>query len=65
MDYVNHLTTIAGVEIYPLISLIIFFIFFVVLIFIVVKMRKEYIDEMKQMPLEDDKPEQKTVITQH
>ncbi|MBK6730548.1 MAG: hypothetical protein IPG60_06120 [Bacteroidetes bacterium] len=65
MDYTNHLTSIAGVDIYPLISLIIFFVFFVLLIIIVVRMRKGYIDEMKQMPLEDDTPENKKIISQH
>lgn len=64
MDYKNHLTSILGIEIYPLISLTLFFIFFVALIIMVYKMRKPYIDEMKQMPLDDDKPFQNKNISQ-
>ena len=64
MDYTDHLTSIEGVAIYPLISMLIFFVFFVVLVYIVAKMRKGYIDEMKQMPLEDDNTDADKIITQ-
>lgn len=49
----HHLETIAGIEIFPLISFTIFFVFFVALIAYVLTERKEHIKEMKNMPLED------------
>jgi cytochrome c oxidase cbb3-type subunit 3 len=41
------------VEVWPIISLSIFFIFFVGLIIYVVRMKKDYIEEMADMPLSD------------
>jgi hypothetical protein len=49
----HHLTNITGIEIYPLISFTIFFVFFVGLLAYVVMERKEYINKMKNMPLDD------------
>ncbi len=50
----NTLSQINGVEIYPIISLIIFFIFFVVMAYFVFNLDKGYISDMKNMPLEED-----------
>ena len=50
----GHMETIAGVEIYPIISLLIFFIFFVVLFLWVFTAKKEYINGMGQIPLEPE-----------
>ena len=50
----GHMETIAGVEIYPIISLLIFFLFFVILFWWVFTARKEYINDMEQIPLESD-----------
>lgn len=50
----QNLETIAGIEIYPLVSLIIFFTFFVGLFFWVFTYNKEKIDELSQLPLEDE-----------
>jgi len=44
--------TIAGIEIFPLISLIIFFLFFVALIIYVVKADKNRFQEISRLPLE-------------
>ena len=41
-----------GVTLWPLISLSIFFIFFVLLLWRVGKMRREYIDEVSNLPLD-------------
>ena len=49
----NHLETITGIEIYPLISLVIFFTFFVALFWWVFTAKKEYIKRMSNIPLED------------
>jgi hypothetical protein len=48
--------TIAGIEIYPIISFIIFFTFFVVVLAYLVMQRKEYFDRLSMMPLEEEKP---------
>ena len=45
---------IENVEIYPIVSLLIFFIFFVALILYVFFVDKGYIDKMKNIPLEDE-----------
>ena len=50
----QHLESIAGIEIYPLISLGIFFVFFVSLLVFVVKLSKKYINVMESLPLEND-----------
>ncbi|HEU5054574.1 MAG: CcoQ/FixQ family Cbb3-type cytochrome c oxidase assembly chaperone [Ginsengibacter sp.] len=44
---------IKGAEIYPMISLLIFFLFFVVLLWFVLKMSKERIKTLSNIPLED------------
>lgn len=49
----NHMDSISGIEIYPVISLLIFFIFFVVLFWWVFTAKKDYIDKMSQIPLEN------------
>jgi hypothetical protein len=46
--------TIAGIEIYPLISLVIFFTFFVVLFYWVITAKKDYINKVSQIPLENN-----------
>ena len=50
----GHMETIAGVEIYPILSLLIFFIFFVILFWWVFTAKKEYISNMEQIPLESE-----------
>jgi cbb3-type cytochrome oxidase subunit 3 len=51
---INALEKIQGVEIYPIISLLIFFSFFIIMAYYVLNLDKGYIDEMKNMPLEED-----------
>jgi len=50
----GHITSIEGVEIYPIISMLIFFIFFALLISWVLTAKKEYVDEMSQIPFESN-----------
>ena len=45
--------TIIGIEIFPLISFIIFFVFFCVLFIWVARMRRSEVDELAAMPLDD------------
>nr|WP_315188433.1 CcoQ/FixQ family Cbb3-type cytochrome c oxidase assembly chaperone [uncultured Flavobacterium sp.] len=50
----HNMETIAGVAIYPILSLLIFFLFFVGLGLWVFSYKKEKIDEMSQIPLNDN-----------
>lgn len=50
----GNLEQIEGVEIYPIISLLIFFIFFAGLFFWVFTAKKAHIIEVSNIPLEDD-----------
>tara|TARA_R110002073_G_scaffold72537_1_gene177431 strand:- start:425657 stop:425824 length:168 start_codon:yes stop_codon:yes gene_type:complete len=45
---------IEGISIYPIISLLIFFIFFAVLFLWVLKAKKEYIEKVSKLPLDND-----------
>ncbi|MCB0445706.1 MAG: CcoQ/FixQ family Cbb3-type cytochrome c oxidase assembly chaperone [Gelidibacter sp.] len=48
----NYMESIAGIEIYPIISLLIFFIFFVILFWWVFTAKKEYINSASHIPLD-------------
>ena len=51
----GHMETIDGVEVYPMISLLIFFIFFVALFWWVFTAKKDYIKEVSNIPLDTKK----------
>lgn len=54
LSYIKgHLTSIDGIEIFPIISLLIFFTFFVGLGIYVMRSDKTVRDEIKNIPLED------------
>ncbi len=53
----HHLDSIVGIEIFPLISLLIFVIFFTALIIYVIKIKKSDIDEISQIPLNENNSE--------
>ncbi len=50
----QYAESISGVDIYPLISLLIFFTFFIVLLVLVKNMKKERIDILSNLPLENE-----------
>jgi heme/copper-type cytochrome/quinol oxidase subunit 2 len=50
--YKNVLQSIGGVEVYAIISLLLFVIVFVGMLIIVMRMRKSTIDKMASLPLE-------------
>jgi cbb3-type cytochrome oxidase subunit 3 len=50
----GHMDSISGIEIYPIISLSIFFIFFIVLLVWVFTYSKTKINELSEMPLKED-----------
>ncbi len=52
MKYKYYLQEALGIEIYPLISLVLFTGVFAFVIFLVLKMKKNKVDEIKQLPLD-------------
>lgn len=50
----GNLENIDGVAIYPIISLIIFFTFFAALYWWVFTTKKEHVNDMSNMPLDDE-----------
>ena len=55
LSYIKgHLTSIDGIDIFPIISLLIFFTFFVGLAVYVFSSDKKKIEEISRIPLEDN-----------
>jgi cbb3-type cytochrome oxidase subunit 3 len=55
LRFIKHnLTSIDGVSIYPIISLLIFFLFFAVMITWVYRMRKTEVDELSNITFENE-----------
>lgn len=55
LKFIKHsMETIGGIEIYPIISLVIFFTFFVGLFVWVITYKKETIEELSNMPFMDE-----------
>jgi hypothetical protein len=55
LKFISHnFDGIDGIEIYPIISMLLFFIVFVTMLIIVIKMPKNRIDEISQLPLDKD-----------
>ena len=50
----GHMESIDGIEIYPIISLLIFFIFFALLFLWVLTAKKKYIEQVSNIPLEEE-----------
>ena len=49
----NYMDSISGIEIYPIISLLIFFTFFVILFLWVFTAKKDYIEKVSNLPLDN------------
>lgn len=49
----NHMESITGIEVYPMISLLIFFTFFVLLFWWVFTAKKAYIKTVSNIPLDN------------
>lgn len=58
----NYMNSIDGIEIYPIISLLIFFSFFVVLFWWVFTAKIDYIKTVSNIPLELDNNQNQTEI---
>ncbi|HEY5823318.1 MAG TPA: cbb3-type cytochrome c oxidase subunit 3 [Cyclobacteriaceae bacterium] len=54
--YKNILQSIEHIEIWPVISFVIFFLFFICLLWWVFTADKKFIDRMKQLPIDDLAP---------
>lgn len=54
MKFINYLKSIAGVEIYPMLSLFIFLLFFVALTVYVLRASKQHIQELKNIPFDEN-----------
>ncbi len=54
MKFRHYLESIAGVDIYPMVSLLIFFTFFTGLAIWAFRANKQYINDLKNLPLDKD-----------
>lgn len=54
MNFIQYLETISGISIYPMISLLVFVIFFIILFYMVMKMDKNGVDILKNLPINDE-----------
>ena len=54
----GHMETIEGIQIYPIISLSIFFLFFVILFWWVFTAKKDHIQDLSQYPLDNQEENQ-------
>ncbi|MBL4709827.1 MAG: CcoQ/FixQ family Cbb3-type cytochrome c oxidase assembly chaperone [Flavobacteriales bacterium] len=61
LKFIKHnMETIMGIEIFPIISFLIFFIFFCVLFIWVARMQKAEVNMLSALPLEDGDKENET-----
>lgn len=51
----HHMSEITGIELYPMISFVLFFSFFVGMIIWVYKTKKEHFNYLSNIPLDDQK----------
>jgi len=58
MKFIHYLESIAGIAIYPMISLFIFFLFFTVLITYTLRADKQHIADLENLPLEQNDKQQ-------
>lgn len=49
----NHMTTIVDIDMYPIISFLLFFTVFILMLFYVFSARKEHMTEMAELPFQD------------
>ena len=55
LKFIKHnMETILGIEIFPIISFLIFFLFFIVLFVWVIKMKKSEVEGMATLPLDGE-----------
>ncbi|HWC53206.1 MAG TPA: hypothetical protein VG676_06455 [Chitinophagaceae bacterium] len=57
----QYAETMDRVDIYPIISLLIFFVFFIVMLYFVKKMDKSKVNDISKLPLENDDEYSETI----
>ena len=50
----HHMETISGIEIYPMISFLLFFSFFLLMLIYVIRADKKRLSRIAQLPLDDE-----------
>lgn len=60
----QFIENVAGIEIFPLISFVIFFVFFLGVTFYVLKLDKKFVEEVAAYPLIPDRIEESEIIKQ-
>jgi hypothetical protein len=63
--YKNVLQSIENIQIWPVISFVIFFVFFLCLLLWVFTTDKKFIDKMKGLPIEEDEVSNRMSDTKH
>jgi cytochrome c oxidase cbb3-type subunit 4 len=63
--YKNVLQSIENIQVWPVVSFVIFFVFFLCLLLWVFTTDKKFIDKMKSLPIEDLKSEEGVTNTKH
>lgn len=61
--YKNVLQSIENIQVWPVISFVIFFLFFLCLLWWVFTADREYIERMKGLPVDDSRAESNTNIS--
>ena len=61
MNFINYLESIAGVGIFPLISLLMFFVFFSLVAWYVWRVDEAYVDRASRIPLLDEAVKEESV----
>ncbi len=61
----GYVSSIDGIEIYPIISFIIFFTFFIAVLYYILAAKKNYIDELSNLPFDDGITIQTSDSTNH
>lgn len=56
----HHMETIVGIEVYPIISFIIFFVFFLALTIYVLKVDQKVFKEISNIPLDSNETDHET-----
>jgi cytochrome c oxidase cbb3-type subunit 4 len=57
LKFIKHHMSIEGIEIFPLISFLLFFSFFIIVLIYVFRKDKKQIEELSNLPLEGDNTE--------
>lgn len=57
MKFIHYLKSIADVDIYPMISLLVFVLFFVAVLLYVIYMDRAHVERVSRIPLDESTPD--------